>query len=164
MSTNHSSPLRARFGRRLAVLGSVLALVLLGTAAPASANLQTVTVGAQSGTITAGTAGSATYVVTVTRSFRLPRLSLDFGNGIAGRSDGVVRDSLGVGRELLCKQSHVHAQRELQHCGSGRLALVHRRGVSARKYDADDNRNADRQRRRSTPDDHVRGAGRQDVR
>ncbi len=72
MSTNHSSPIRARLGRRLAVLGSVLTIAMIGTAAPASASLQAIAIAAQTGTVTAGTAGSATYVVTVTRSASSP--------------------------------------------------------------------------------------------
>ena len=60
---------RTRLGRRLAAIVSVLAVVLLGTAVPAQAapRLGTVAVGAQAGTLTAGTPGSVTYEVTVTR-------------------------------------------------------------------------------------------------
>ena len=76
MSKIDFSTPRARVGRRIAVMVSVLAMVLgmvlLGTATPALASLSSVSVGAQSGTLTYGTAGSATFSVTVTRTATTP--------------------------------------------------------------------------------------------
>ena len=55
-------------GTRLVILAAMLVAALLSSVTPALASLQAVSVGAQSGTLTAGTAGSVTYIVTVTRS------------------------------------------------------------------------------------------------
>ncbi len=68
MSTNHSSPLRARLGRRLAVTGTVLAIVLLAGSAPASAAINGLTVGSQAGVLNAGTAGAVNYQLVLSRS------------------------------------------------------------------------------------------------
>lgn len=57
---------------RLAMLAATFVAATMGFVAPAMASLQSVSVGSQSGTLTYGTAGAATYVVTVTRSFGTP--------------------------------------------------------------------------------------------
>jgi hypothetical protein len=56
---------------RAAMLAAMF-VAAIGMATPALAALQSVTVGPQTGALTAGTAGSATFVVTVTRTFGTP--------------------------------------------------------------------------------------------
>ncbi|MEP7118017.1 MAG: hypothetical protein ABI880_10565, partial [Acidobacteriota bacterium] len=57
---------------RLAMLVAAV-VATIGFAGPAAADLQNpLTVSAQSGTLTAGTVGSATYTVTVRRNFNSP--------------------------------------------------------------------------------------------
>lgn len=58
---------------RLAMLAATFVAAMVGVVTPAQASLQNpLTVSAQSGTLTSGTAGSATYTVTVNRNFGSP--------------------------------------------------------------------------------------------
>jgi Multicopper oxidase len=66
------SPRRRRFAALAVALGVVVAVSAVSTPASAAPRVSTLTVGAQSGTPTAGTAGSTTFLVTVTNGNFLP--------------------------------------------------------------------------------------------
>ena len=72
MPTKEPSSLRVGPKRLIAIISSVLVLVLLGAVTPASAlpRVGAVAVGPQSGSLTTGTGGSASYEVTVTKGDR----------------------------------------------------------------------------------------------
>lgn len=76
MQTNKLLSRFMAIGTRLAILASMLMTALASNVVPVAAapalNLQTVSMGAQSDTLTAGTAGSTTYTVTVTRNNGTP--------------------------------------------------------------------------------------------
>lgn len=74
MQTKKQFTSLVRIGSRLVILAAMLVMALLNSVSPAAAmpaalpRVGSVVVAAQSGTLTAGTAGSVTYLVTVTRA------------------------------------------------------------------------------------------------
>jgi len=88
MNTNNSLSRIATTGTRLVVLAAMLMAALLSSVTPALANLQSVSVGAQSGPLTAGTAGSATFTVTVTRSSGSPNTTTMSISGLPAGATG----------------------------------------------------------------------------
>ena len=92
MQTNKLLSRFVTTGTRLVILASMLMTALVSNVTPAAAapalNLQTVTVGAQSGTLTAGTAGSATFTVTVTRSQGSPNTTTMSISGLPAGATG----------------------------------------------------------------------------
>jgi FtsP/CotA-like multicopper oxidase with cupredoxin domain len=88
MQTKNLSNSLVMIGTRLIILAAIM-IALIGnvsgvSAAPAR-NLGTVTVGAQTGTLNFGTAGSVTFSVTVTRTFGTPN---SFNLGVSGLPAG----------------------------------------------------------------------------
>jgi hypothetical protein len=88
MSSNHISEIWGRKATRLLTMAVVLSLAMVGVAVPALASLQSVTVGPQTGTLTAGTAGTATYTVTVTRSNGSPNTTTMSISGLPAGATG----------------------------------------------------------------------------
>jgi hypothetical protein len=73
---------------RLAMLAATFVAAMVGVVAPALASLQAVSVSAQSGTLTTGTAGSATFTVTVTRSSGTPNTTTMSISGLPAGATG----------------------------------------------------------------------------
>jgi hypothetical protein len=91
----HPSRLLTRLvtaGTRLIAVVAMLVTTLIGSAIPVAAapllNLQSVAVGAQSGTLSAGTAGSVSYTVTVTRSSGSPNTTTMSISGLPAGATG----------------------------------------------------------------------------